>query len=277
MRGWRSRRVVGYALAVTALVVAGFAASALAGTIHGTARADTLRGTPRADTIYGLAGNDAIYGLGGNDKLYGGAGNDRLFGGAGNDTIWGGVGTDTIDCGPGTDTVYADASSKVRGNCEVVHRTGTTPPPPPPPPTTTTTPPPPPPPPTTTTTSGPQVQQGHYCGFTGNGGGICFDIGGSPISWSNGAFQTHFSGNDCNPPAAGTISFTTSGAVPLNADGSFSFNANTGDAAGTSVTGTVAPDGTASGNVTVHVVVTATDGTPLTCTSSGTWTAKKQG
>ncbi len=278
MRGWRSRRVVGYSLAATGLVVAGFAASALAGTIHGTARADTLRGTPKADTIYGLAGNDAVYGLGGNDKLYGGAGNDRLFGGPGNDTIWGGTGTDVIDCGAGTDTVYADAGSKVHGNCEVVHRTDT-PPPPPPPPTTTTAPPPPPPPPTTTTTSAAQVEQGHYCGFTNNGGGICFDVTGSPVAWTNGAFELDVPGGSsvCSPSTKDgwVISFTMTGMSPLAPDGSFSFHADSGNAAGSVVVGTVAANGTASGTLTEDVVFTDS-GTTYTCSASGTWSATKQ-
>src|SRR5947209_8625421 len=83
------RRLLLRVLALTAVAVAGLAASAWAANIHGTAHNDLLRGTPGNDAIRGLAGNDRIYGLGGNDKLYGGPGNDHLYGGPGNHGLLG--------------------------------------------------------------------------------------------------------------------------------------------------------------------------------------------
>ena len=258
------------------LVGAGFAASALASTIHGTAKADKIHGTAKADTLYGLAGNDTIYGLGGNDKIYGGAGNDHIYGGPGNDSIWGGTGKDVIDCGSGHDVVFADSESTVKGNCEVVHRTGISPspapsPPPPPPTTTATT--------TTTTTTtpaGPQVQEGKYCGFTNNSGGICFDITGTPVVFTNATFETNFDDNDCSPAISGTWDWTTTGDAALSTDGSFDFNIQSGANAGTDVAGKVAADGTAAGTITIRGSFQDNSGNSYNCSLNGTWTATIQ-
>lgn len=259
------RRAALYVGALTILVGAGFASSALAATIHGTAKTDKIHGTAKADILYGLGGNDTIYGRGGKDKIYGGAGNDHLYGGAGNDTIWGGTGADVIDCGPGKDTAYSDAQSTVKSNCEIIHQAVVvSPPSPPPPPTTTTTP------------TGPQVQEGQYCGFTNNGGSICFDISGTPPVWTNGAFRTSFDNNDCSPPAAGSVDWTTSGDAALAADGSFNFAITDGEEAGTSVAGTVTANGTASGTLTFRGAVSGSDGTTFNCSLNATWTATKQ-
>jgi hypothetical protein len=143
-------------------------------------------------------------------------------------------------------------------------------PPPPntnPVPTTTTA--------TTTTVAAPQFQPGNYCGFTNNGGSICFDITGAPYEFTNAKYQTSFDASDCSPQASGSVQYTTSGAAPLQADGSFDFAINQGDEAGTDINGKVDTAGGASGNLHVHSVV-ASGGTTYTCTLNATWTAQKQ-
>ena len=232
-------------LAVLGVVLAGLgAASAWAATFHGTARANTIHGTPHADTIYGL---------GGNDKLYGGAGNDKLYGGSGNDTLVGGPGADLLNCGPGHDVAYADKYDKLVG-CEVVK--GLPKPPP-------------------TTTSPPSFEPGHYCGYTNNGGSICFDITASPPAFTNAQYATSFDSQDCSPAATGSVDYTTSGTAKVNADGTFDFAIATGDEAGTEITGTVAAQGTASGNLHVHSALES-GGRNYLCTLNATWTATKQ-
>ena len=250
------------------------AASAWAATIHGNAKANSLHGSATADKLYGLGGNDKLYGLAGNDKLYGGAGNDKLYGGAGNDLLVGGPGADLLSCGPGHDTAMAGKGDKVSG-CEVVKGLppAPRPPTPTPPPTTnpepTTT-------ATTTTVAAPQFESGRYCGFTNNGGSICFDITPAPYAWTNGEFQTSFDSNDCSPPASGSVDYTTSGSAAVQADGSFDFNIQQGDEAGTDVKGTVDTAGGATGTLHLHSVVQDSAGNSYTCTLDATWSAKKQ-
>ena len=218
-----------------------------------TAWAGTFRGTAKADVIHGTAKADVIYGLGGNDKLYGGAGNDRLYGGSGNDLLVGGPGADVLNCGPGRDTAIAGKGDTVIG-CETVKGL---------------------PRPTTTTSSLPQWQNGRYCGFTNNGGSICFDVAGNPVSVANAQYSVTFDSRDCSPGAAGTVNYSTSGGVPLHADGSFDFSIATGDNAGSDINGVVDTAGAATGNLHVHSVLQS-GGTTYTCTLDATWSAKKQ-
>lgn len=256
-----ARRFTARTLAIALLAGAGVAASALAATIGGTARADVIHGTKHADVIRGLAGNDKLYGLAGNDKLYGGADND---------TLSGGPGADLLNCGPGRDTALADRADKVVG-CEIVKRTppAPRPPTPQPPPTTTAEPP-----PTTTTTAAPAPQAGHYCGFTNNGGSICFDVTNPPQAFTNATWTVTFDANDCSPAAGGTVDYTTTGSARLAADGTFDFEITSGDSAGTYVKGTVDTAGGASGVLHVHSVIQS-GGTTFTCGIDATWTAKK--
>lgn len=109
MKRWR-RTVVGSAALVLPIAVA---ASAVAGTVVGTAGDDVLHGTPQADTIIGRAGND---------EIRSGAGPDRVLGGRGNDTIYGGAGSDWIQAdlarlgrGRGDDVVHAGRGHDIVG------------------------------------------------------------------------------------------------------------------------------------------------------------------
>jgi RTX calcium-binding nonapeptide repeat (4 copies) len=173
-----------------------------------SARNDTLRGTAKADRITGGAGNDKLYGLGGNDVLLGGPGNDLLVGGPG---------ADVLNCGAGRDTAIADKTDKVVG-CEVVKGLPKPkpPPPPPPPPTTTTT--------TTTTPPPAAVIPGEYCGFSEQGPGLCLTTS------ADGTAVTVFATSaiiDCTGGTRATFRVTISGtAVPIQADGSFSYDFN---------------------------------------------------
>jgi len=255
---------IGGFLALGVAVAALGAASAWAATIHGT---------PKANTIHGTAKADVIYGLGGNDKLYGGAGNDKLYGGAGNDLLAGGSGADLLNCGPGHDTALAGKGDKVIG-CEVVKGlpTPSRPPYPPPPPTTgpdTTTA------ATTTTVAAPQFQTGQYCGFTNNGGSICFNVTGPPYAVTTYKYTVNYDANDCSPAAAGSVDYTTTGSTPVQADGTFDTEFTSGDAAGSSIKGTLDTQGGASGTMHTHSVI-ASGGTTFTCDSNATWSAKKQ-
>jgi hypothetical protein len=226
------KRGVARILALTAVAIAGLAASAWAGNIHGTAHNDVLRGTPHNDIIHGLAGNDRIYGLGGNDKLYGGPGNDRLYGGAGNDVLVGGPGADILDCGGGHDVAYASVSARALSNCEVVHTVT-------PPPTTTST-------PTTTaptTTTAPALvaEPGQYCGFTDKGESVCFYINaGTPETFTKAHFAVT---SDCNPSSRFVVTYDFYDSVPLGADLSWTYSVTSGDVAGTVFSGTADASG----------------------------------
>src|SRR5213082_639855 len=178
-----------FRVAVCAVVLAGILpASVAAKTIVGTARNDVLKGTSKADKLYGKAGNDKLYGRGGNDLLVGGPGADRFY------------------CVPGRDTVIADAHDKVAKDCEVVKGlTKPKPPPPPPPPS-------PPPPPT--------ALPGHYCGFTNNGSGICFDVTPDGHSFTNADFGIT---TPCQPSSTFKIGLQTRGLTPIQPDLTFDF------------------------------------------------------
>jgi hypothetical protein len=230
-------------VALGAIVAGIAAASTWAATLRGNARPNVIHGTPHADKIYGL---------GGNDKLYGGSGNDKLYGGSGNDLLVGGPGADLLNCGPGHDTAIADKRDKLVG-CEIVRGLKRLPPPPPAPP----------------------WQAGRYCGYTNNGGSICFDVTASPSRFTNAAYSASFDRSDCNPPATGSVNYTTSGFAPIKADGTFDFAITSGDQSGTEITGTIDAQGAASGNLHIQSSVQS-GGAGYTCALNATWTATKQ-
>lgn len=231
-------------VALGALLAGIGATAAWASTLRGNSHANVIHGTPHADTIYGLAGND---------KLYGGSGNDKLYGGSGNDLLVGGPGADLLNCGPGHDTAIADPKDKLVG-CEVVRGFKKPPPPPPPP---------------------PPWQVGRYCGYTNNGGSICFDVTANPSQFTNAQYSASFDRSDCSPPATGSVTYTTSGSAAINADGTFDFAIASGDQAGTEITGTVDTQGGASGNLHLHSMLDS-NGSGYTCTLNANWSAKKQ-
>ena len=135
--------------------------------------------------------------------------------------------------------------------------------------TTTTT--------TTTTTAPPPARPvaGRYCGFTGNGSGICFDVTAGGQFWANGHFGVLNA--TCQPgPTGFDITFDTTGSAPIAADLSFNFTAVTGSAAGTAVTGTFDTSGHSSGHLHVADTFTYSDGTQYTCGLDTDWTAQLQ-
>jgi predicted lipoprotein with Yx(FWY)xxD motif len=130
---------------------------------------------------------------------------------------------------------------------------------------------------TTTTTSPPPARAvaGRYCGFTGNGSGICFDVTAGGQSWANGHFGVLNA--TCQPGSTGfDITFDTTGSTPIAADLSFNFTAVAGSAAGTAVTGTFDTGGHASGHLHVADTFTYSDGTQYSCGLDTDWTAQLQ-
>src|SRR5438067_186203 len=101
------------------------------------------------------------------------------------------------------------------------HRVKTKPPPPPPPPPLPPPPPPsPPPPPPPPPPPAPTALAGHYCGFTNNGYGICYDVttGGQYMTNANFQLQT-----PCQPSSEFIITIKTNGDVPIQPDLTFDF------------------------------------------------------
>jgi hypothetical protein len=225
-------------------------AAVSAATIVGTAKNDVLKGTKTADTIYGKAGNDRLFGYVGNDVLNGGPGNDVLVGGAG---------ADRLLCGAGKDKATADAKDKVAKDCEQVTGLPQPSPPPPPPPA-----PPPPPPPA------PAARAGHYCGFTNNGYGFCFDITAGGQGFTNAHFAIK---TTCTPDSVFEIEFGTFGVTPIQPDLTFDFEIRSGEEAGSYFKGTLDTVGNAKG--VVHIVSSFDyEGTHYNCLFDTEWTAK---
>jgi len=104
----RNGRIIGSAVAVSAMLMVGGAATATpaagalptchgkAATIVGTRHADRIIGTPRGDVIVARAGSDRVIGRGGADLICGGSGNDQLDAGNGTDHLFGGPGSDVL-------------------------------------------------------------------------------------------------------------------------------------------------------------------------------------
>ena len=240
---------------VTLSVVLTAASSASAGSIVGTPGADVLRGTQRADLILGKAGDDRLYGLGGNDVLTGGPGIDRFF------------------CGRGRDVVNAQVGETVSRDCEVVRRAAppTVAPAPPPPPT--------PPPPAPAPSSPP----GSYCGYTGQGPGICLTTSADGRAITELATSALV---DCTDGSRWTIGVRFSGrTLPLSSDLSFSFDYagplsssdNSDFQATYTIRGTLTSEGRATGTVAISTVSFTDEGTRYSCAQNVvTWSATRQ-
>ncbi|HET9937241.1 MAG TPA: hypothetical protein VFQ28_00495 [Gaiella sp.] len=250
------RRLVAGATVSVALAVA---SSASAGSIVGTPGADVLRGTPRADVILGKAGDDRLFGLGGNDVLTGGPGTDRFV------------------CGAGRDVVNAQVGETVARDCEVVRRAAAPPPP------VDTTPPPAPPPTPPPPAPAPSAPAGQYCGYTGQGPGICLRTS------SDGRAITELATSalvDCTDGSRWTIGVRFSGRLlQLSPDLSFSFDyagplssSDDSDFQATyTIRGTLTPDGRASGTVAISTVSFTDEGTRYSCAQNVvTWSATRQ-
>jgi hypothetical protein len=243
---------------VTLSVVLAAASSASAGSIVGTPGADVLRGTQRADLILGKAGDDQLYGLGANDVLTGGPGIDRFF------------------CGRGRDVVNAQVGETVSRDCEVVRR-ATAPPtvaPAPPPPAPPTPPPPAP---------APSAPPGSYCGYTGQGPGICLTTSADGRAITELATSALV---DCTDGSRWTIGVRFSGrTLPLSPDLSFSFDyagplSSSDDSnfqATYTIRGTLTPEGRATGTVAISTVSFTDEGTRYSCAQNVvTWSATRQ-
>jgi hemolysin type calcium-binding protein len=254
----RRRLIAGITVAVAVTVPS----SASAGSIVGTAAAEVLRGTPKADVILGKAGDDRLYGLGGDDVLSGGPGADRF------------------SCGSGRDVVNAQIGEVVARDCEVVRRAAARPPvtpaPPPPPPTPPAPTPPPPAP-------APSALPGTYCGFTGQGPGICVTTS------ADGRAVTELTTSaivDCMDGSRWTIGVRFTGRMlPLSSDLGFSFDysgplSSSGDSnfqAAYTIRGTFTPGGQASGTVAIGTVSFTHEGTRYSCAQNAvTWSTTRQ-
>jgi Ca2+-binding RTX toxin-like protein len=100
-------RQVAVLLTIMGLMVALFAATALAATKVGTSGPDRLVGTAENDTLRGLGGGDTPIGKGDSDRLFGGAGNDFI-----DARDPGRPEGDRVDCGAGFDRVVVDPSTE---------------------------------------------------------------------------------------------------------------------------------------------------------------------
>lgn len=242
-----SRGLALQAIAAVA-VAAGLAGAATAATVVGTAKNDVLNGTTKADKLYGRGGNDKLSGKGGNDLLVGGPGADRIF------------------CGGGKDTVRADRRDTVAGDCETVTGLTTTPPEPSPPAPPT----PPAPPPAPPAPPAAKAMAGRYCGFTNNGYGFCFDVQATGDTFTNAVFEIR---TDCKPDAIFKVTFSTTGATPIKPDLTFSFDATSGEEAGSYLRGKFDTAGSAAG--VVHIAMSFNyEGTHYDCQFDTEWTAK---
>ncbi len=232
---------------------------AFAATIVGTAGADVLRGTAGDDRLFGKRGNDVLYGRQGDDILTGGAGKDRFV------------------CGGGYDVANAELGERVAADCEDVRReprSSPTPPAPPPSPS-----PPPPPPPAAA------ALPGVYCGYTGQGPGICVTASadGRAISefstsalvdcsdGSRWTFGLRFSGRNVQLAPDLTFSFDYSG--PINSSSSRLSDIKSSY----TIRGTMTATGQVSGTVAISTVSFVEDGTRYSCTQTPvSWTANRQ-
>jgi len=242
---------------VTLSVVLAAASSASAGSIVGTPGADVLRGTQRADLLLGKAGDDQLYGLGGNDVLTGGPGIDRFF------------------CGRGRDVVNAQVGETVSRDCELVRRAAAPP---------TVAPPPPPAPPTPQPPApAPSAPHGSYCGYTGQGPGICLTTSADGRAITELATSALV---DCTDGSRWTVGVRFSGRMlPLSPDLSFSFDyagplssSDDSDFQATyTIRGTLTPEGRATGTVAISTVSFTDEGTRYSCAQNGvTWSATRQ-
>ena len=113
---------------------------------------------------------------------------------------------------------------------------------------------------------------GHYCGFTTNGYGICFDVTSGGQYFTNAVFG--FTTTACQP--GGTLSGTlkTSGDVPIQPDLTFDFEDQSGDElTGSYIKGKLDTAGNAQGVVHLSAAFDYA-GTHVTCLFDTEWTAK---
>lgn len=136
----------------------------------------------------------------------------------------------------------------------------------PPPPTPTPTPTPPPPP----------AKAGHYSGTYSDGTFIKFDVGQSGVSLGNIRYDLN---GHCSDGGTSYGEGGAPGPFPIQSDGSFqgqyayTFDHGTGTV---TIGGKFASDGSASGTLTDSFTFTSGDANGISCSTTGTWSAKLQ-
>jgi hypothetical protein len=111
---------------------------------------------------------------------------------------------------------------------------------------------------------------GHYCGFTNNGFGFCFDVTAGGQAFTNALFQIQ---TPCTPDAVFQITYRTSGLTPIQPDLTFDSESTTGETAGSYIKGKL--DTTGSGTGVVHIVSSFDyQGTHYNCLFDTEWSAK---
>ena len=116
----------------------------------------------------------------------------------------------------------------------------------------------------------PTALPGHYCGFTNNGYGICFDVTADGRSFTNAHFALQTA---CQPDSRFLITITTRANVPIQPDLTFDYEVGSGDLAGSYIKGKLDTAGNAQG--VVHVAASFTYfGTHYSCLFDTDWTAR---
>lgn len=111
---------------------------------------------------------------------------------------------------------------------------------------------------------------GHYCGFTNNGYGFCFDVTPDSRYFTNAYFALQ---TPCQPDSRFLITIQTRGNVPIQPDLTFDSEETSGDLAGSYIKGKLDTAGNAQG--VVHIAASFIySGTHYTCLFDTEWTAK---
>ena len=109
-------------------------------------------------------------------------------------------------------------------------------------------------------------------GNQSEGESVCLDITSGGTRAGNARFGAKIS---CQPGGRVAVPFEAPGSVPLGADGSFSFDADSGELAGSYIRGTVDAAGGAKG--TLHIQLTFDyQGQRYDCATTTEWTATLQ-
>jgi hypothetical protein len=127
--------------------------------------------------------------------------------------------------------------------------------------------------PTVPAPAGPAALTGQYCGFTGSGGGICFDVAGAGGTQyvANAKFQQT---TNCEPSGRFRFTITFPGPVPITSDLKFTYLETSGELAGSKIDGVFDTAGNGKGSLWMKASFDY-EGSHYSCTSLTDWTAKK--